>query len=176
MQGRRSFTFEYEGTYHNPRFYAAKVKFSLKLVNKTDGTGYQMYSVTGTDGTTTHSTYGPIIVRNRLVDFFFEKAVIEVLGGTEIEPSTQTRQITKLIHFHTTTKPEDAAFKYSNLTPKIRLHHCNTTASGPPSLLETLVQSPQLLELTTKELQKFNSKIVQMQMQTMPTPLLEQQN
>ena len=42
MQGRRSFTFKYEGTYHNPRFYAAKVKFSLKLVNKTDGTGYQM--------------------------------------------------------------------------------------------------------------------------------------
>ena len=50
-----------------------------------------------------------------LADFFFEKAVIEALGGTEIEPSTQTDQITKLIHFHTTTKPEDAAFKYSNL-------------------------------------------------------------
>ena len=110
-----SFTFEYKGTYHNPRFYAAKVKFSLKLVNKTDGTGYQMYSVTDDGGTTMHSSCGPIIVPNRLADFFFEKAVIEVLGGTEIEPSTQTHQITKLVHFHTTTKPEDAAFKYSNL-------------------------------------------------------------
>ena len=115
MQGRRSFTFKYEGTYHNPRFYAAKVKFSLKLVNKTDSTGYQMYSVTDDGGTTTHSCYGPIIVPNRLEDFFFEIAVIEVLGGTEIEPSTQTHQIIKLIHFHATTKPEDAAFKYSNL-------------------------------------------------------------
>ena len=33
MQGRRSFTFEYEGTFHNPRFYEAKVKFSIKLIN-----------------------------------------------------------------------------------------------------------------------------------------------
>ena len=61
MQGRRSFTFEYEGTYHNPRFYAAKAKFSLKLVNKTGGTGYQMYSVTDGGRTTTHSSYGPVI-------------------------------------------------------------------------------------------------------------------
>ena len=30
MQGRRSFTFEYEGTTQNRRFYKAKVKFSLK--------------------------------------------------------------------------------------------------------------------------------------------------
>ena len=73
MQGRRSFTFEHEGTYHNPRFYVAKVKFSLKLVNKTGSTGYQMYSVTAADGTTTHSSYGPIIVPNRLTDFFLEK-------------------------------------------------------------------------------------------------------
>ena len=74
-----------------------------------------MYSVTDDGGTTTHSSYGPIIIPNRLADFFFEKAVIEVLGGTKIEPSTQTHQITKLVHFRTTTKPEDAAFKYSNL-------------------------------------------------------------
>ena len=33
MQGRRSFTLEYEGTTQNPRFYKAKVKFLLKLVN-----------------------------------------------------------------------------------------------------------------------------------------------
>ena len=32
MQGRRSFTFEYEGMTHNPQFYDAKVKFSIKLV------------------------------------------------------------------------------------------------------------------------------------------------
>ena len=38
-------------------------------------------------------------------EFFFEKATIEVLGGTEIEPGTQTHQITKLIDFHTKMKP-----------------------------------------------------------------------
>ena len=35
--------------------------------------------------------------------------------GTEIEPATQTHQITKLIDFHTKVKLEDAAFKYINL-------------------------------------------------------------
>ena len=73
-----------------------------------------MYSRT-VDGSPQHSNYGPIIIPNGFADFFFEKAVIEVLGGTEIEPSTQTHQITKVIHFYTTTKPEDAVFKYSNL-------------------------------------------------------------
>ena len=48
-------------------------------------------------------------------EFFFKKATIEVLGGTEIEPRTQTHQITKLVDFHTKMKPEEAAFKYSNL-------------------------------------------------------------
>ena len=33
MQGRRSFTFEYEGTYRNPRFYRAKVLFSVKMIH-----------------------------------------------------------------------------------------------------------------------------------------------
>ena len=61
------------------------------------------------------SHYGPIIVPNWIGGFFFEKAVIEVLGGTEIEPATHTHQITKLIDFHTKVKPEDAAFKYTNL-------------------------------------------------------------
>ena len=50
MQGRRSFTFEYEKTFHNPRFYAAKVKFSIKLINAprmaTIGSqGYQQFRV-----------------------------------------------------------------------------------------------------------------------------------
>ena len=35
---------------------------------------------------------GPIIIPNGFADFFSEKAVIEVLGGTETEPSTQTHQ------------------------------------------------------------------------------------
>ena len=73
-----------------------------------------MYSRT-VSGEAQHSRYGPIIIPNGFADFFFEKAVTEVLGGTEIEPSTQTHQITKAIHFYTTTKPEDAVFKYSNL-------------------------------------------------------------
>ena len=33
MQDRRSFTFEYEGTYRNPRFYMAKVLFSVKMIH-----------------------------------------------------------------------------------------------------------------------------------------------
>ena len=50
VQGRRSFTFEYEGTFHNPRFYAAKVKFSSKLINAPGvptigGQGYQQFRV-----------------------------------------------------------------------------------------------------------------------------------
>ena len=47
MQGRRSFTFEYEGTYRNPRFYEAKVVYSVKMINAPrvptiGSTGYQM--------------------------------------------------------------------------------------------------------------------------------------
>ena len=37
------------------------------------------------------------------------------MGDTEIEPGTQTHQITKLVDFHMKMKPEEAAFKYSNL-------------------------------------------------------------
>ena len=104
MQGRRSFTFEYEGTFHNPRFYNAKAKFSLKLMNaprvqNIGNTGYQQFRVTAADGAHIDSPYGPIIVPNWIADFYFEKATIEVLGGTEIEPGTQTHQITKLIDF-----------------------------------------------------------------------------
>ena len=93
MQGRRSCTFEYEGTFHNHRFYNAKVKFSLKLMNaprvqNIGNTRYQQFGVTAADSTHTNSPYRPIIVPNWIADFYFEKATIEALGGTEIEPGT----------------------------------------------------------------------------------------
>ena len=56
-----------------------------------------------------------MIFPNFLAEFFFEKATIEILGGTEIEPGIQTHQITKLIDFDTKLKAQDAAFKYKNL-------------------------------------------------------------
>ena len=120
MQGRRSFTFDYEGTYRNPRFYEAKVIFSVKIINAprvpTVGSQpYQMYQVDAADGGNTPSKYGPIIVPNNFADLFFEEAVISVLGGVEIEPSTQTHQTTKVVHMYTTDKPEEALFKYQNL-------------------------------------------------------------
>ena len=119
MQGRRSFTFEYEGTYRNPRFYMAKVLFSVKMIHALQvptvgGQGYQMSQVT-VSGDTTDCKYGPIILPNNFADLFFEKAVIEVLGGTEIEPSTQTHQTTKIVQLYTTVKPEKALYKYQNL-------------------------------------------------------------
>ena len=120
MQGRRSFTFEYEGTYRNPRFYEAKVVYSVKMINAPrvptiGSTGYQMYQTTDADRANVPSKYGPIIVPNNFADLFFEKAVIEVLGGTEIEPSTQTHQTTKITQVYTTVKPEEAVYKYQNL-------------------------------------------------------------
>ena len=74
-----------------------------------------MYQTTGTDGADVLSRYGPIIVPNNFADLFFEKAVIEVLGGTEIEASTQTHQTTKITQLYTTVKPEEAVYKYQNL-------------------------------------------------------------
>ena len=119
MQGRRSFTFKYEGTYRNPRFYEAKVVYSVKMINAPrvptiGNTGYQMYQTTDADGADFPSRYGPIIVPNNFADLFFEKALIEVLGGTEIEPSTQTHQTTKITQVYTTVKPEEAIHKYQN--------------------------------------------------------------
>ena len=139
MQGRRGCTFEYEGTYKNPQFYKAKVIFSVKIINapraaNVGGQPYIMYS-----GGTTHSTYGPIIVPNNFADLFFEKAVIEALGGTEIEPSTQTHQTTKIVHLYTTVKPEDALHKYQKLggyeekydsTIATQLHHVPITIAN----------------------------------------------
>ena len=109
MQGRRSFTFKYEGTYKNQRFYEAKVVYSVKMINAprvpTIGkTGYQMYQTTDGDRANVPSRYGPIIVPNNFADLFFEKSVIEVLGSTEIEPSTQMHQTTKIIQVYTTVK------------------------------------------------------------------------
>ena len=120
MQGRRSFTFEYKGTYRNPRFYEAKVVYSVKMINAPrvptiGNTGYQMYQTTDGDGADILSRYGPIIVPNNFADLFFEKAVIEVLGSTEIAPFTQTHQTTKITQLYTTVKPEEAVYKYQNL-------------------------------------------------------------
>ena len=38
-----------------------------------------------------------------------------MLGSTEIEPSTQTHQTTKIIQVYTTVKPEEAVYKYQSL-------------------------------------------------------------
>ena len=73
-----------------------------------------MFQVTAS-GETTDSKYGPIILPNNFADLFFGKAVIEALRGTEIEPSTQTHQTTKIIQLYTTVKPEEALHKYQNL-------------------------------------------------------------
>ena len=119
MQGRRSFTFEYEGTYRNPKFYMAKVLFSVKMIHiprvPTVGSQpYQMFQTT-VSGEDMPSKYSPIILPNNFAYLFFEKAVIEVLGGTEIEPSTQTHQTTKIVQLYTTVKPKEALYKYQNL-------------------------------------------------------------
>ena len=94
--------------------------YSVKMINAPrvptiGNTGYQMYQTTDGDGANVPSKYGPIIVPNNFADLFFEKAVIEVLGGTEIEPSTQTHQTTKITQVYTTVKPEEAVYKYQNL-------------------------------------------------------------
>ena len=94
--------------------------YSVKMINAPrvptiGSTGYQMYQTTNEDGADVLSRYGPIIVPNNFADLFFEKAVIEVLGGTEIEPSTQMHQTTKIIQVYTTVKPEEAVYKYQNL-------------------------------------------------------------
>ena len=60
MQGRKSISFEYEPSFHNPRFYNAKIKFALKLVKKADGAAYEQFQTTGKDGSNVTSEYGPI--------------------------------------------------------------------------------------------------------------------
>ena len=69
MQGRRSFTFKHEASYHNPRFYEAIVEFSIKLINaprvaNVGGQGYQKFRTTDTEGVHTDSFHGPIIPPN----------------------------------------------------------------------------------------------------------------
>ena len=78
MQGRRSFTFEYEGTYRNPRFYMAKVLFSVKMIHAprvpTVGSqGYQMFQTTDADGADLPSKYSPIILPNNFADLCLKK-------------------------------------------------------------------------------------------------------
>ena len=94
--------------------------YSVKMINAPrvptiGNTGYQMYQTTNADGDNVPSAYGPIIVPNNFADLFFEKAVIEVLGSTEIEPSTQMHQTTKITQVYTTVKSEEAVYKYQNL-------------------------------------------------------------
>ena len=94
--------------------------YSVKMINAPrvptiGNTGYQMYQTTNAEGADVPSAYGPIIVPNNFADLFFEKAVIEVLGGTEIEPSTQMHQTTKITQVYTMVKPEEAIYKYQNL-------------------------------------------------------------
>ena len=65
MQGRRSFTFEYEGTYRNPRFYEGKVVYSVKIINAPrvptiGNTGYQMYQRTNAEELTFHLHTAPL--------------------------------------------------------------------------------------------------------------------
>ena len=121
MQGRKSFTFACQGTFHHLRLYGAIVHFSVKLVTTPvasagSGAGYQQYHVPAHDDeAAADSLYGPVIVPNRFADFFFKKATIELEGGIEIEPTNQTHQITKLIRFHMNTTPENAEAKYSTL-------------------------------------------------------------
>ena len=88
--------------------------YSVKMINAPrvptiGNTGYQMYQTTDGDRADVPSRY------SCLADLFFEKAFIQVLGSTEIEPSTQTHQTTKITQVYTTVKPEEAVYKYQNL-------------------------------------------------------------
>ena len=112
MQGKKSISFEYEPSYHNPRFYNAKIKFALKLVKKADGAAYEQFQTTGEDGSNVASEYGPIQVPQFFPQYYFEKAPINVEGGTAVEPENQSHLLTKHV---TKLKPEEAKFKYSNL-------------------------------------------------------------
>ena len=88
MQGRRSFTFEFKGTNQNPRFYKAKVKYSLKLMNAPrvatiGGTGYQQVRIkNAANDANVDSHYGLIIVPNWIGDF---KSSHQNLGGGGVQ-------------------------------------------------------------------------------------------
>ena len=114
MQGRRIINFECDGTYQNPRWYDAKVVFRVKLVNSNrhatpaqHGQGYQMFQTVNAEGDNIDSTYAPIIPQF-FGEFFWEKAHIELKGRTEIEPSNQKDQLTKMIDFYVNLTPENA--------------------------------------------------------------------
>ena len=90
MQGKRSFTFKYERTFHNPRFYEAKVKFSIKLINaprvaKTGGQGYQHYRVrNATNDGWVDSPYGPITLPNWLPESSLKKQQLKSWGTQKL--------------------------------------------------------------------------------------------
>ena len=115
MQSRKSISFECEPSYHNPRFYNAKIKFALKLVKKADGAAYEQFQTTGGDGSNVASEYGPIQVPQFFPQYYFEKAIIDVEGGTAVELENQSHLLTKHVNMLTKLKPEEAKFKYSNL-------------------------------------------------------------
>ena len=121
MQGRRSFTFEYDGSYHHPRFNKAMIHLSCRVVTAPvagigGGNGYQQYHIPAAGGNpAADSAYGPLIYPNRFPDFFFKKATIELRGGIGIEPTNQNHQVTKMVQFYTTTTPENVDAKYSNM-------------------------------------------------------------
>ena len=92
MQGRRSFTFEYEGTYRNPRFYDAKVVYSVKMIHAprvptVGSTGYQMYQTTNAEGGNVASKYGPIIVPNNFAELFLKKLSLRCWVVQKLNPS-----------------------------------------------------------------------------------------
>ena len=115
MRDRKSISFEYEPSYHNPRFYNSKIKFVLKLVKKADGAAYEQFQTTGEDGSNVASEYGPIQVPQFFPQYYFEKATIDVEGGTAVEPENQSHLLTKHVNMLRKLKPEEAKFKYSNV-------------------------------------------------------------
>ena len=125
MQGRKSFTFACQGTFHHLRLHGAIVHFSLKLVTAPvagagGGAGYQQYHVPAHAGEdAADSLYGPIIVPNRFADFF-KKATIELHGGIEIEPTNQTHQITKRAHQPNSPNHQTHSFSHEYDSRKCR--------------------------------------------------------
>ena len=98
-----------------PDFTMQKIKFALKLVKKADGAAYEQFQTTGGDGSNVASEYGPIQVPQLFPQYYFEKATIDVEGGTAVEPENQSHLLTKHVNMLTKLKSEEAKFKYSNL-------------------------------------------------------------
>ena len=94
MQGRRSFTFEYEGTYRNPRFYDAKVVYSVKMIHAprvptVGSTGYQMYQTTSAEGINVASKHGPIIAEQKPM-YLMQRCKAEEASHLSMKAHTET--------------------------------------------------------------------------------------